>query len=263
MNPANNVAESLRRLEEEVEQRQSILRLINLPDKTAEKNYTNRAQLLNGLHAIQQLELLESELLDNFSIDQFGRIQVHTPDSLCKSFAKEFIHVRKVREARSILMSLVKELLHDIKEIWRAEGPRYPEQFPWFTLLWGVQELGNSDHPIPENVLDNTAEIIDTFCHKIQGMKVRAQKTLLEIQLSELRLARIDDICHAFGLREDDWRSIEAHLLRGDRPTLETFVEERVSLSGKLEKFLQTASRVRSILEHHRVLLIFGFNPEQ
>nr|CAD11354.1 hypothetical protein [Neurospora crassa] len=243
MNPANNVAESLRRLEEEVEQRQSILRLINLPDKTAEKNYTNRAQLLNGLHAIQQLELLESELLDNFSIDQFGRIQVHTPGSLCKSFAKEFIRVRK--------------------EIWRAEGPRYPEQFPWFTLLWGVQELGNSDHPIPENVLDNTAEIIDTFCHKIQGMKVLAQKTLLEIQLSELRLARIYDICHAFGLREDDWRSIEAHLLRGDRPTLETFVEERVSLSGKLEKFLQTASRVRSILEHHRVLFIFGFNPEQ
>ncbi|EGO60754.1 hypothetical protein NEUTE1DRAFT_37285 [Neurospora tetrasperma FGSC 2508] len=159
MNPANNVAESLRRLEEEVEQRQSILRLINLPDKTSEKIYTDKVRLLNGLHAVEQLELLGSELLDNFSIDQFGRIQVHTPDSLCKSFAKEFIHVRKVREARSILMSLVKELLHDIREIWRAEGPRYPEHFPWFTLLWGVQELGNSEHPIPETILDSAAEI--------------------------------------------------------------------------------------------------------
>ncbi|EGZ75256.1 hypothetical protein NEUTE2DRAFT_55254 [Neurospora tetrasperma FGSC 2509] len=248
MNPANNVAESLRRLEEEVEQRQSILRLINLPDKTSEKIYTDKVRLLNGLHAVEQLELLGSELLDNFSIDQFGRIQVHTPDSLCKSFAKEFIHVRKVREAR---------------EIWRAEGPRYPEHFPWFTLLWGVQELGNSEHPIPETILDSAAEIVGTFCHKIQGMKVLAQKTLLEMQLSEIKSGRISDICHAFGLRDVDWRSIEAHLLRGDRPTLETYVEGRISLSGNLEKFLQTASRVRSILENYRVLFIFGFNPEQ
>ncbi|KAK3351363.1 hypothetical protein B0H65DRAFT_568466 [Neurospora tetraspora] len=263
MNPVNGVAESLRRVEEEVEQRQSVLRLINLPDKTSEEDYTDKARLLNGLHAVEQLGLIGSEMLENFSIDQFGRIQVHTPGSSCKSFAREFTHVKDTRSARSTLLSLLIELLDDTKKILGVGRPKYPKYFPWFTFFWNVQDLKESKHPIPEPVLEGASTICDSFCNEIRKMQLLAQKTLVDMQLSDIGSVRIRDVCHAFELGDNDWRTIAAHLAKEDRFALKKFVEERVQPSGKLEEFLRTVCRVRKALEDNRGLYLSGFIPEE